>query len=123
MEGFDFVETVSGKTDGKFAGNGRMITVEDAVYAEAASALLEAIGDGYYYNGTVEVDGDGFYSTLTATLIVYRDKEALPEGGAVYPVSDLVPVWWEFATVVPGWGEVLNDFSFLRLRDAVLARG
>ena len=59
MEGFDFVETVSGKTDGKFAGNGRMITVEDAVYAEAASALLEAIGDGYYYNGTVEVDGDG----------------------------------------------------------------
>ena len=50
------------------------------MYAQAASSLLEAVGDGYYYNGSIDVDGDGFYSTLTATFIVYREAETMPEG-------------------------------------------
>ena len=73
MKGFDFVETVSGGADIKFADDNRVIEVGQAMYAQAASSLLEAVGDGYYYNGSIDVDGDGFYSTLTATLIVYRE--------------------------------------------------
>ena len=60
------------------------------------------------------MDGDGFYSTLTATLIVYREAETMPEGCTVSHISDVVPVWWEFVTVV------LNDFCFKRLKDTVL---
>ena len=80
MKGFDFVETVSGGADIKFADDNRVIEVGQAMYAQAASSLLEAVGDGYYYNGSIDVDGDGFYSTLTATLIVYREAETMPEG-------------------------------------------
>ena len=121
MKGFDFVETVSGGTDVKFADGNRVIEVGQATYAQAASSLLEAVGDGYYYNGSIDVDGDGFYSTLTATLIVYREAETMPEGCTVSHISDVVPVWWEFVTVVPGAGVVLNDFCFKRLKDTVLA--
>ena len=120
MKGFDFVETVSGGADIKFADDNRVIEVGQAMYAQAASSLLEAVGDGYYYNGSIDVDGDGFYSTLTATLIVYREAETMPEGCTVSHISDVVPVWCEFVTVVPGAGEVLNDFCFKRLKDTVL---
>ena len=120
MKGFDFVETVSGGADIKFADDNRVIEVGQAMYAQAASSLLEAVGDGYYYNGSIDVDGDGFYSTLTATLIVYREAETMPEGCTVSHISDVVPVWWEFVTVVPGAVEVLNDFCFKRLKDTVL---
>lgn len=120
MKGFDFVETVSGGADIKFADDNRVIEVGQAMYAQAASSLLEAVGDGYYYNGSIDVDGDGFYSTLTATLIVYREAETMPEGCTVSHISDVVPVWWEFVTAVPGAGEVLNDFCFKRLKDTVL---
>lgn len=120
MKGFDFVETVSGGADIKFADDNRVIEVGQAMYAQAASSLLEAVGDGYYYNGSIDVDGDGFYSTLTATLIVYREAETMPEGCTVSHISDVAPVWWEFVTVVPGAGEVLNDFCFKRLKDTVL---
>ena len=120
MKGFDFVETVSGGADIKFADDNRVIEVGQAMYAQAASSLLEAVGDGYYYNGSIDVDGDGFYSTLTATLIVYREAETMPEGGTGSHISDVVPVWGEFVTVVPGAGEVLNDFCFKRLKDTVL---
>ena len=106
MKGFDFVETVSGGADIKFADDNRVIEVGQAMYAQAASSLLEAVGDGYYYNGSID--------------IVYREAETMPEGCTVSHISDVVPVWWEFVTVVPGAGEVLNDFCFKRLKDTVL---
>ena len=96
MKGFDFVETVSGGADIKFADDNRVIEVGQAMYAQAASSLL------------------------TATLIVYREAETMPEGCTVSHISDVVPVWGEFVTVVPGAGEVLNDFCFKRLKDTVL---
>lgn len=56
-----------------------------------------------------------FYSTLTVSAIVYRDSVQMPEG-AREVVADMVPVWWEFTTVLPEGGQVLNDFSFGELR-------
>lgn len=60
MKGFDFVETVSGGADIKFADDNRVIEVGQAMYAQAASSLLEAVGDGYYYNGTSMWTATGF---------------------------------------------------------------
>ena len=50
---------------------------------------------------------------LTASVIVCRRRESLPEGD-VDAVADLVPVWWEFHTAFDGV-EQLNDFSFEEL--------
>ena len=51
---------------------------------------------------------------LTASVIVCRRRESLPEGD-VDAVADLVPVWWEFRTA-DGEGEVANDFSFSEMK-------
>ena len=48
---------------------------------------------------------------------VYRGRLSLPEG-VQHPVTDLVPVWWEFHTTQAG-GEVLNDFDFSELKRCV----
>ena len=72
MKGFDFVETVSGGADIKFADDNRVIEVGQAMYAQAASSLLEAVGDGYYYNGSIDVDGDGLYASIAAASVLAK---------------------------------------------------
>lgn len=98
----------------------QVIEITEDIYHDIAVSLLDAIGDGYYYNGKIENDCDEFYSTLTATLIVYREKSTDADGRADY-IRDIVPVWWEFSTVVPQKGEALNDFCFRDLKDAALS--
>lgn len=100
----------------------RVLEIEGDVYRRLASALVEAVGDSHYYNGTIDADCESFYSTLTATLIVYRGQQPMREESAEV-ITDVVPVWWEFSTSIPGEGEVLNDFSFRYLRDAVVSVG
>lgn len=119
-------ETKMGKMEGMSGspknGNDSKKTIEIGpdTYREVALALVDAIGESHYYNGSIDTDCGSFYSTLTATLIVYRDRQSTGEG---YPghITDIIPVWWEFSTTVPMEGEVCNDFSFRVLRDAVKA--
>jgi hypothetical protein len=71
-------------------------------------------------------------AVLTLTAIVYRRTERLPEGTR-RPIADIVPVWWEFSTVIEDIlddsddapddapdrrheGQCLNDFSFAELK-------
>ena len=85
-------------------------SVSTELYLEVAARLAEAIGGGSYFSfafGDTEC-------RLTASVIVYRRVERLPEGDRDV-IADLVPVWWEFHTAGDG-GEVLNDFSFSELR-------
>lgn len=112
--------TVNGSPDEESCSWTPFIEIDRDTYCEVASALIDAVGDGYYYNGTIDGDGNGFYYTLTATVIVYREDRYASEGHSSC-VRDLVPVWWEFATVVPQAGEVLNDFSFGDLKEAVIS--
>ena len=44
-----------------------------------------------------------------------RRRELVMPEGRVRPISDLVPVWWEFHTA-DSEAERLNDFSFSELR-------
>jgi hypothetical protein len=55
-----------------------------------------------------------FEGRLTLSAIIYRRAEVRPEGGCC-PVSDVVPVWWEFSTVCDG-ELVINDFCFSEFR-------
>ena len=98
-----------------------MLTVNENTYRQLARLLLEAIGTGGYFNGRVEYDTEEFYSTLHATLIVYRE----PLGDPADPthsatrIRDIVPVWWEYE-VTQECGPVLNDFSWHEFRDYLL---
>lgn len=91
-----------------------MIEISDSIYRSVAQSLRENIGEGDYFNGTVEYSDEEFHSTLTLTSIVYRRTESLPEG-SFSRIADIVPVWWEFSTVQE-CGQVLNDFSFAELK-------
>lgn len=92
-----------------------MYSVSSELYEQVAAALTEAIGARSYFSGSVAASADNAEWRLTASTIVYRERVSLPEGDAD-AIVDLVPVWWEFHTVAPE-GEVLNDFSFARLRE------
>lgn len=96
-----------------------ILEIEESVYRKLASSLVDAVGESHYYNGTIDADCGNFYSTLTATMIVYRGQQ--PEQEQQAGITDLVPVWWEFSTSIPNEGDVLNDFSFRYLRDAVVS--
>jgi hypothetical protein len=112
----DFMETRQGSERAIFAEKiTAMLEIDDNVYAAVARAVCDAVGDSDFFNGRVECDTGGFWSTLTATLLVYRNEETLPEGMRSV-ISDIVPVWWEFSTVFPGMGEVVNDFSFAEMK-------
>ena len=85
------------------------------LYDAAVEALLECIGCEEYFSGSVDFDYGDVECRLTVSVIVYRRLVVLPEGERE-PVCDLVPVWWEFHTVVDG-EELLNDFSFTGIRE------
>lgn len=89
-------------------------SVSTELYLEVAARLAEAIGGGSYFSGSLTFPFGDMECRLTASLIVYRRRERLPEGDRD-AIADLVPVWWEFHTTGDG-GEVLNDFSFACLR-------
>lgn len=93
--------------------------VSAELYLQTAARLHDAIDGKDYFSGSVRFSFEGIECRLVASLIVYRTREERPEGVAA-PVSDLVPVWWEFHTTGPD-GELPNDFSFTELTPFLLA--
>jgi hypothetical protein len=91
-----------------------MIEITDAIYRLIAARLREEIAAADWFNGSMEFSTDGFLARLVLTAIVYRRTELLPEGEC-RPISDVVPVWWEFSTIVES-GSVASDFSFSELK-------
>lgn len=88
--------------------------VSAALYDEIRARLTDAIGDTDYFSGTLAFEFGQISCRLRTSLIVYRRTEQLPEG-TCRPITDLVPVWWEFFTESDE-GELLNDFSFDEVR-------
>ena len=91
-----------------------MIEISTPAYRTIAARLREAIGTADYFNGTIEYETEEFYSALILTVIIYRRTEITPEG-LRRPISDVVPVWWEFTTAQE-CGNVMNCFSFSELK-------
>ncbi|MBS4766257.1 hypothetical protein KG007_08550 [Alistipes sp. kh20] len=91
-----------------------MYSVSSELYLEVAARLAEAVGGESYFSGSLVFPFGDMECRLTASVIVYRRRERLPEGDRD-AIADLVPVWWEFHTA-GDCGEVLNDFSFAGLR-------
>lgn len=91
-----------------------MYSVLPELYDEVAARLADAIDGENYFSGSIEFRFTDMDCRLTTSVLVYRTLESLPEG-TENPISDLVPVWWEFHTADVS-GEILNDFDFSELR-------
>lgn len=96
-----------------------MIEIESGDYCNIARKAAAAIGSRQFFSGTVECAHDRFFSSLTATLLIYRRGDGLPEGPAE-TVCDVVPVWWEFSAVGENGSELPNDFSFSEFREHLM---
>lgn len=82
----------------KSTGNPVAVRTEDGAGPENRSESDARMPDG-------APSGDGYRHALTAAG----------------PIVDLVPVWWEFHTM-DTVGEVLNDFSFNRMKEGLCCR-
>ena len=90
-----------------------MYSVSSELYLEVAARLAEAIGGRSYFSGSLTFPFGDMECRLTASVIVYRRRERLPEatGTRCGPGSRLVGV-----SPSAGDGEALNDFSFSEVR-------
>ena len=91
-----------------------MYSVLPELYHEAAVRLADAVDGENYFSGSLVFRFGDTDCRFTASVIVYRERVAQPEGSSE-PITDLVPVWWEFHTV-GAEGEMLNDFEFSELK-------
>ncbi|MEG1611383.1 MAG: hypothetical protein RRZ83_03865 [Alistipes sp.] len=95
-----------------------IISVTPELYREMADRLREAIRVSDYFSGTILYAQEDVESRFTASLIVYQRAVNAPDG-KFCEITDLVPVWWEFHTLVAG-EEVINDFEFSELKSYIL---
>lgn len=89
-------------------------SVSTELYEEVARRLTERIADRGYFSGSLSFAFGGMECRLVTSCFVRRRRVEQPEG-TTEPVSDLIPVWWEFHTA-DAEAERLNDFSFSSLR-------
>lgn len=101
--------------------NQRTKSMNETIYTRFAERLLAEIGDGCYFNDSIEMDVEELHCLLRATLIVYREPRRDPDDPAQSrtTITDIVPVWWEFHTTQAD-GPVPNDFSWRELREYLL---
>ncbi|MDR2912380.1 MAG: hypothetical protein LBV38_03660 [Alistipes sp.] len=106
-----------------------MIEITTDHYRALAQRLRREIGPADWFNGRIEMELPSpeaspeaspaektIAATLILTAIIYRRPETLPEGPA-RPITDVVPVWWEFHTSAPEQTEQTpNDFTFSELK-------
>ncbi|MFR5441984.1 hypothetical protein [Alistipes sp.] len=59
-----------------------MYSVSPELYHEAAARLSDAIDGGNYFSGSLAFRFGDTDCRLTASVIVYRGRLSLPEGGA-----------------------------------------
>lgn len=104
----------------KFAEKAATMTdIKDRDYLELAREAAAAIGRKEFFSGTIECAHEGFDSKLTATLLIYRQDDALPEGESA-AVTDIVPVWWEFSLTAADGSPLANDYSFAEFREYLI---
>ena len=94
-----------------------MYTISTKLYLEIADKLMSSIGSKEFFSGSVRLTDGNTECTLICTLLVEHDNKP-SEGYCFNAISALIPVWWEFHTIVDG-EEQLNDFSFKEFVDTI----
>ena len=91
-----------------------MYSVSSELYLEVAARLAEAIGGGSYFSGSLTFPFGDMECRLTASVIVYRRRERLPEGDRD-AIDDQQPDT-TYLHAVASDGDALPDFSFSEVR-------
>ena len=90
-----------------------MYEISPSIYRKIGDRLIGAIGRKEFFTGSVDLTHGDVECRLICTLIV--EHNGVPtEGRCFSPITALIPIWWEFHTIVDG-EERLNDFSFREL--------
>ncbi len=60
-------------------GRKRFLTIENNTgqMVDDVRLAIRSVADSDFFNGTLEIDSDELYATLTLTAIVYRRTESL----------------------------------------------
>ena len=95
-----------------------MYEISSQIYEKTAQKLCNLVGGNGYFSGTLEFAHEDIECRMVASLIIYRKRVEMPEG-LFDVIDDIVPVWWEFHTVIDG-EELINDFDFARLKEYIL---
>ena len=95
-----------------------MYEITSQIYTKAAERLRDRIDDGNYFSGAIDFTVGDVECRLVASLIIYRKSVAMPEGIVEF-IDDIVPVWWEFHTIVE-CEEQINDFDFAIFKEHML---
>lgn len=95
-----------------------MYEISSQIYEKTAEKLCNLVGGNGYFSGTLEFAYEDIECRMVASLIIYRKRVEMPEG-LFDVIDDIVPVWWEFHTVIDG-EELINDFDFARLKEYML---
>lgn len=94
-----------------------MYAISSNLYLEVATRLVELVERDNYYSDTFEFEYGDVFCRMTLSAVIYRQSQP-DEGCSICAITDMIPVWWEFHTFIDG-DEVLNDFSFNKLRECI----
>ncbi len=89
-----------------------MYETTPVIYLKIAELLLEKIGTRDFFSGSVSLNDGDVECRLTCTLVIERERRDPSQ------VVALLPVWWEFKTIV-GTEELSNDFSWCEMLQTV----
>jgi hypothetical protein len=89
-----------------------MYETTSTIYLKIAELLLEKIGMRDFFSGSVSLNDGDVECRLTCTLVIERERRDPSE------IVALLPVWWEFKTIV-GTEELSNDFSWCEMLQTV----
>jgi hypothetical protein len=95
-----------------------MYAISHQLYVEFAERLAGAIGSKEFFSGGVSCISGDVECRLICTLMVHHDMSSDKEHPGIQ-ITRLIPIWWEFHTVVGG-EEIMNDFSFSELCEIAL---
>ncbi len=95
-----------------------MYKIPSQIYEKTAQKLCDAIGSDNYFAGTLEFACEDVECRMLLTVMVYHRKADESEGGHKM-IDDIVPIWWEFHTLIDGV-EQINDFDFKLLKEFVI---
>ena len=95
-----------------------MYDVSHQLYLEISDRLVGASSGREFFSGSVECCMGDVDCKLQCTLMVSYDEHDYPDIRS-RKISNIVPVWWEFHTVV-GSEELINDFSFREMCEIAL---
>ncbi len=95
-----------------------MLEISSQIYEKTAQQLCDEMGDLSYFSGTFEFVHEDTECRMVASLIIYHRQIEMPEGVQTL-ISDIVPVWWEFHTIIAG-EEHVNDFDFALFKEYII---